>query len=116
MSGEMAELHEMICPSCQATIRSRLADMADRAELERLRDERADLLHSLRESHDEQERMARSLRWLRTRDKKAAAVVQAWALMLRLPESLAASAELSGSLDELTRAHDADADSRERDR
>lgn len=38
MGGEQPPAeHEMTCPNCNTTIRSRLADTADRAELERLR-------------------------------------------------------------------------------
>jgi hypothetical protein len=48
LAGEVrrlrAEQHEMQCPSCHATIRSRLADQAERDELTRLRVER-DRIH-----------------------------------------------------------------------
>jgi predicted kinase len=46
------EQHEMTCPSCQTTIRSRLADSADRAELDRLRE----LERILRERLDREDR------------------------------------------------------------
>lgn len=39
-----AEQHEMTCPACQATIRARLADQQEQAELKRLREERTRLL------------------------------------------------------------------------
>lgn len=38
------EQHEMTCPACQTTIRSRLADQQEQAELKRLREERTRLL------------------------------------------------------------------------
>ena len=50
MSGDEVEQHEMICPSCQATIRSRLADAADRAELQRLRARDEKAAYDLREA------------------------------------------------------------------
>lgn len=53
---------------------------AARAEVERLHDERAELLHSLRESHEEQERMAKSLRYLRAEVER----LHTWAGLMSL--------------------------------
>jgi hypothetical protein len=50
--------------------------------------------------------LAAEVQRLQERDEAGAAVVRAWEAVTRSPESIAASAELAGELDELVRVYE----------